>query len=182
MNKLFTQLNTYQPDNSDEIQFKEHMLDLLSTYGEQAFLRELKHAHFTASAWLVNSTFTEALLLAHKKLQQWLQPGGHADGNTDLLAVALKEAQEETGLNKLLVHSANIFDIDIHCIPAKGTIAEHLHYDVRFLISVSADQNVLLNEESLAYRWVGMATMTEVTDNTSIIRMANKTLNLEQYG
>jgi ADP-ribose pyrophosphatase YjhB (NUDIX family) len=94
--------------------------------------RTLAEGHFTGSAWLVSADGERVLLTHHRKLGRWLQLGGHADGEGDLAAVALREAEEESGLSRLLVEP-EIFDLDRHLIPARGSEPAHWHYDVRFL-------------------------------------------------
>ncbi len=108
------------------------------------FDRSLLIGHITGSAWIVSPDRQQTLLIHHRKLDRWLQPGGHADGDPDVAAVALREAQEETGLTSLrLVNPVGathpeqevaIFDVDIHPIPARADVPEHLHYDIRFLL------------------------------------------------
>ena len=95
--------------------------------------RTLQAGHFTGSAWLVSQDGQRVLLTHHRKLDRWLQLGGHADGDADLARVALREAQEESGLAGLAVER-EIFDLDRHRIPARGDEPEHWHYDVRFVV------------------------------------------------
>ncbi|HRF54817.1 MAG TPA: NUDIX hydrolase [Aquimonas sp.] len=137
-----------------------------------AFLRERLAGHFTGSAWLVSADGARVLLMHHRKLDRWLQPGGHADGDADLAAVALREAEEETGLRDLHVESG-IFDIDAHRIPARGDVPEHTHYDVRYVIRTYSSEVPQGNEESLALAWVDIAALRDdpVID-PSIRRMA----------
>jgi len=116
------------------------------------FTRAHLAGHFTGSAWVVSRDGERALLLHHAKLDRWLQPGGHADGDTDLAAVALREAEEETGLPGLVVESG-IFDLDRHGIPARGAEPEHWHWDVRYVVRCSGDETPRLNNESRAFAW-----------------------------
>jgi 8-oxo-dGTP pyrophosphatase MutT (NUDIX family) len=97
---------------------------------EHCFERPLRKGHVTASAWVVNHDQSAVLLIHHIKLDKWLQPGGHCDGDPDTLHVAKKECIEETGLEAEPV-STEIFDIDIHEIPERKDIPAHLHYDSR---------------------------------------------------
>jgi 8-oxo-dGTP pyrophosphatase MutT (NUDIX family) len=90
--------------------------------------------HFTASCWLVSADGQRLLLTHHRKLQRWLQLGGHADGDRDLAQVALKEAEEESGLSGLVLEDPAIFDLDKHWIPERKDVPGHWHYDVRFVI------------------------------------------------
>ena len=116
------------------------------------FERRRLEAHFTGSAFVVSADGHRALLLHHSKLGRWLQPGGHADGNADLAAVALREAEEESGLRGLVVEPA-IFDLDRHAIPARGAEPEHWHYDVRFVVRCTGDETPRISDESRAFAW-----------------------------
>lgn len=176
-NRLETLLNAYQPDDANEIAFKKHMLDFLYTH-PNCFERSLEEGHFTASCWLVNKSNDKALLLHHFKLDQWFQLGGHCDGDPDVLAVALKEAQEESGITEIVPLSTQIFDLDIHLIPENKKDKAHLHYDVRFLLQVVSDESVKQNRESKELRWIGANINDLPTDNPSVIRMHQKWVNL----
>ena len=140
---------------------------------EDCFERSLEEGHITGSAWVVDSTGEKVLLTHHRKLNIWVQPGGHADGNADVREVALQEALEETGLDQLSV-SEDIFDIDIHRIPARKNEPEHLHYDVRFLVRHEGDGDYVVSEESHDLAWVTVDRIDEVTTEESMLRMADK--------
>jgi 8-oxo-dGTP pyrophosphatase MutT (NUDIX family) len=118
-----------------------------------ALHRSCLEGHLTGSALVVDPQRKQALLLHHAKLDRWLQPGGHADGDGNLAAVALKEASEETGIPGLRVVSPAI-DIDVHHIPARGDEPEHLHLDLRFLVLAPAGAEPAHNHEALGARWV----------------------------
>jgi 8-oxo-dGTP pyrophosphatase MutT (NUDIX family) len=137
------------------------------------FERSLLEGHVTGSAWIVNSSRTHVLLIHHKKLDKWFQPGGHCDGNSDVLAVAMKEATEETGLTVKPVRRS-VFDVDNHVIPARGEVPEHVHYDIRFLLEADAAEDVKLNREVKAIRWVPLADTGIYNASESIMRMARK--------
>ena len=132
--------------------------------------------HFTGSAWVVSADGQRALLLHHRKLDIWVQPGGHADGEGDLAAVALREAEEETGLMGLRLASG-VFDLDRHPIPARGADPEHFHYDVRFVVRASWSEGFVVNEESHALAWRPMAEIaSDPHADDSVRRMARKWL------
>lgn len=130
--------------------------------------------HFTGSAWLVDASGQRVLLTHHRKLGRWLQLGGHADGDADLAAVALKEAEEESGLGDLVVEPA-IFDLDRHAIPARGEEPEHWHYDVRFVVRTTGGEQFAVGEESLDLAWKPVSEIAaDPSADDSLRRMAAK--------
>lgn len=144
----------------------------LAEEGRSAFERSRLRGHFTGSAWLVSRDGRRALLMHHRKLGRWLQPGGHADGDMDLARVALREAREETGVRDLQVEG-DIFDIDRHHIPARGAEPEHWHYDVRHVIRAGVDEAFAVNEESHALAWRDIAQIAADPQlDSSLRRMA----------
>lgn len=116
--------------------------------------RETAPAHLTGSAVVFNSDATETLLLFHTKLQRWLQPGGHADGEANLARVALKEATEETGIAGLEIVDPAV-DIDIHNVAPAGADPVW-HYDVRFVVMAPEGAQPVGNHESQDIKWVGL--------------------------
>ncbi|MFC7686191.1 NUDIX hydrolase [Ureibacillus sp. GCM10028918] len=134
------QLEQYNPYNAQEEKDLEMILRYMDTF-DNLFTRENEFAHFTASAWLVNEDHTKVLMAYHNIYDSWSWVGGHADGATDLLHVALKEAKEETGLTKVKPVSDQIFSIEILGVPAhekKGKhIATHVHLNITYLIEAS---------------------------------------------
>jgi 8-oxo-dGTP pyrophosphatase MutT (NUDIX family) len=137
--------------------------------------RTCLEGHFTGSAWVVSADGQRALLLHHAKLERWLQPGGHADRSGDLAAVALREAEEETGLRGLRLEGG-VFDLDRHRIPARGSEPEHWHYDLRFVVR-AADEAFAGNEESRDMAWRDVhAIADDAAVDASVRRMARKWL------
>jgi 8-oxo-dGTP pyrophosphatase MutT (NUDIX family) len=113
------------------------------------------------------------LLMHHKKLQKWLQPGGHCDGNSNFIEVAQKELWEETGL-KLNPVSSEAFDLDIHSIPASSAESAHLHYDWRVLFTADSRAPMPKNDEGNLVKWVPLLEISEHTREESILRMVRK--------
>lgn len=150
--------------------------------GEQAqpFHRQTQAGHFTGSAWLVSADGERVLLMLHRKLGRWLQPGGHADGEADLAHVALREAEEETGLRDLYV-LPEVFDMDRHVIPARRDEPEHWHYDVRYVVVARGEEAFVVNEESLALDWRPVADIAaDPSADESLRRMATKWLAVRE--
>lgn len=170
-------LTNYGPDDLEQAGLRRIFMEFVN---EQPGCceRGLDIGHLTGSAWLVSKDGRRALLMHHRKLDRWLQPGGHADGDADLAAVALREAGEETGLAGLRL-SPEIFDLDRHRIPARGTEPEHWHYDVRFVVHANGSEAFIQNEESLALAWFEIAELAvhEGLD-ASIRRMAGRWLEI----
>lgn len=174
-NQLLQLLDNYRPYNETERKFHQEIIDFVKA-NPSCFERSLLVGHVTASAWILDKTRTFTLLTHHKKLNQWFQTGGHCDGDSDVLRVALKEAQEETGLKNISVISPEIFDIDIHIIPERKGIPVHLHYDVRFLLEADMNENVTVSSESTALKWIPLSQVSEYNDSDSIMRMVEKSL------
>lgn len=144
--------------------------------GAAVFTRAALDGHFTGSAFVVSADGERALLLFHAKLQRWLQPGGHADGDADLGRVALREAEEETGLSGLVLKSG-VFDLDRHDIPARGEEPAHLHWDVRYVLRCTTTEQPAINSESRAFAWHRMADLAlDGSFDPSIRRMAQRWL------
>lgn len=138
-------------------------------------LRSCVPGHLTGSAWIVSPDRQRTLLTHHHKLDKWLQLGGHADGDSDLVAVALREAREESGLTRLRLVSGQIFDCDRHLIPARGQEPAHHHYDLRFLIEADPAEPLAISGESKDLAWVDVSRVTMLNAEESMARMVRKT-------
>lgn len=142
----------------------------------EVFERTHAPGHFTGSAWLVSADGERVLLTHHRKLGRWLQLGGHADGDRDLARVALREAEEESGLRDLAVERA-IFDLDRHLIPARGAEPAHWHYDVRYVVRTTGSEAYAVGEESLDLAWRSIRELADdASTDPSLRRMARRWL------
>ncbi len=171
--KLKKLLYLYQP--KDNVQKK--ILHKTINFVEEnplCFERTLSIGHITGSAFILDSTQKFGLFTHHKKLDKWLQLGGHADGDSDILNVALREAQEESGINDIQPISNQIFDIDIHTVPAHGKDPEHLHYDIRFLFETNKKNPLIITKESKQLAWIPLQKISEYTMEESVLRMVQK--------
>jgi 8-oxo-dGTP pyrophosphatase MutT (NUDIX family) len=175
--QLVRSLNKYKSHFSEEVSFIKHFITLLES--SRAYFRDHLPGHITGSAWIVDESRENILLTHHAKLNRWLQPGGHADGDEDIIKIALKEAQEETGLNTIRVLGNGIFDIDIHSIPERDSFPEHFHYDIRILVEASKNELFKITPESHALRWVPLEGIANISkENRSMIRMTEKVRRL----
>ena len=140
----------------------------------RCFERSLAIGHVTGAAWLINRASTHALLTHHRKLGRWLQLGGHCDGDSDVLAVALREAREESGIEAIRVVDDEIFDLDVHAIPAHGNEPEHVHYDVRFLLQTTETERYRVSDESHDLRWSSRDDADRLGLDVSVLAMVRK--------
>ncbi|HUG10654.1 MAG TPA: NUDIX hydrolase [Opitutaceae bacterium] len=131
--------------------------------------------HLTGSAWIVDAPRTRTLLTHHRKLDKWLQPGGHADGDPDLRAVAMREAIEETGVAGMGFVSERIYDVDRHWIPVRGEVAGHWHLDIRFMIEADPKQPFVVTDESHDLAWVALEDVARLNPEESMARLVRKT-------
>jgi 8-oxo-dGTP pyrophosphatase MutT (NUDIX family) len=147
---------------------------------EDCFKRELEIGHVTGSAWIVDKSRNFVLMMHHRKLDKWFQPGGHCDGDNDVLRVAMKEAIEETGVADIQVFSNEIFDVDVHLIPERKDVVAHYHYDIRFLFEADKEISLVINEESNDLAWVKIDKVAELNNSESITRMLRRDVALQR--
>lgn len=177
---LRSQLDAYARRHPGDAALADEFSTLLDD-PENPFLRERLAGHFTGSAWLVSADGQRVLLTHHRKLDRWLQLGGHADGERDLAQVALKEAEEESGLTALVLEDGELFDIDKHWIPERRDVPGHWHYDARYVVRAPGSEQFAVSEESLALAWrdirdVANAAIETPDDDDSLPRMAKRWL------
>ncbi|UHG93094.1 NUDIX hydrolase [Spirosoma oryzicola] len=170
---LITLLKQHQPADSTEQAMTQDTLSFVQANAD-CFERSLLIGHVTGSAWIVSPDRQKTVLIHHRKLDRWFQPGGHADGDPNIAGVAFREAEEETGLTSLKPISPQIYDVDVHPIPARGDVPEHLHYDIRFLLEADPNEPFILTDEVNAVRWLSMDEVQQLTDSESVLRMIRK--------
>lgn len=175
--ELIKLLLAYEPyERTDEIA-KNKTLDFIET-NAVIFGSENPLGHITASSWLINFKGDSVLLTHHKKLNLWLQLGGHTETFESIYESAMRETKEESGLDALsFLHDA-VFDIDVHEIPERKNQSAHFHYDVRFLIRQSADEAIAISDESNDLKWVKHLDVFKITNQRSVTRMVEKYLKL----
>lgn len=179
--KLQEQLEQYHPFNEQEERDKKVMLQLLKTQPD-IFTRENEVAHFTASSWLLNREHTKVLMIYHNIYHSWSWTGGHADGEEDLLAVAIKEAQEETGVKEIQTVDDTIFSIETLTVDGhekRGRyVPSHLHLNVTYLLE--ADEAEVLRiklDENSGVKWFALEEALEACSEPWMVERIYKKLN-----
>jgi 8-oxo-dGTP pyrophosphatase MutT (NUDIX family) len=175
---LIELLERYVDQHPDERATAHRILGLVEAE-PRCFLRDCFPGHITASAWIVSRESRAVLLTHHRKLDRWLQLGGHTDGESDVLSSAMREAQEESGLAELVAipsgGAPHILDIDVHEIPARPEEPAHQHHDIRFLLEASEHAPLARQRtESKALRWFPAAGIETRFSEESLARMARK--------
>lgn len=171
---LLTKLNHYTPFDSNERRMVKSLVKFVST-NPDCFHNSLETGHITGSAWITDGNRKKVLLTHHRKLAKWIQLGGHADGESNILMVALREAKEESGLKTINVVSPEIFDLDIHKISKSQNHSEHLHFDIRFLFEADSEEPLVVSNESIDLAWVELDKVHELNPDESMSRMVRKT-------
>jgi 8-oxo-dGTP pyrophosphatase MutT (NUDIX family) len=184
LSSLISSLENHGEKFPEEKVYADSMVSFLSQKREKAFHNfHWDDGHFTASMLVTNPEFTRVLLIFHKKLQKWLQFGGHSDDSPNILATAIRECHEESGIIEepeiFSYHGDQflpIFDLDIHSIPpdAKGR-PEHKHYDIRFL-GIVRDTVVLSRQldETEDIRWFNITEVEKYIEEDGLLRMIEK--------
>jgi 8-oxo-dGTP pyrophosphatase MutT (NUDIX family) len=173
MNRVDLRLQLLTLDFSarpEEAVDRDRMVQLLDRCST-CFSRETFPAHFTGSALVVSWDGAGVLLHHHRKLDRWLQFGGHCDGSEDVFSVARREAFEESGIAGLTPISNQPFDLDIHGIPAFGTEPVHEHYDIRYLFVAPEGSAVAVSSESKELRWFTLEEAHHQNLDPGLLRM-----------
>ncbi|MBE6118514.1 MAG: NUDIX hydrolase [Solobacterium sp.] len=157
---IYDEIRDYVPYNEQEETDKEGMLAFLDQY-DNAFLRENELGHFTASVWIVNPERTKTVLAYHILYDSWAWIGGHADGETDLRAVAMRELEEETGIRHAYRVMDGIYSLETVHVPGHVKhgkyVSSHLHFNVTWLVEADESEALQVREdENKAVRWFAL--------------------------
>ena len=171
---LNTILQAHTPACDEEAVYRGRMLELLGSSGDPFSRNHFQPGHFTASGFILSPDSQSLLLIHHRKLDRWLQPGGHVDPqDTDLFAAACREVCEEVGIDGVSVAGEGIFDLDIHPIPARKTDPAHEHFDVRFLLRAES-MDFKRNDETHDAAWTPLGELTQRMTDPAELRVIRK--------
>ncbi len=173
---LLNYLRSHRTRFMDEAAYVRRAVEYIEN-NPGCFEREHAPVHITGSAWVVNPDRSHVLLVHHGTLHEWYQPGGHADGDPDVLRVAMREAAEESGIDGAHIRllAPDVFDVDMHMIPASPKAPAHGHIDIRFLLEADDAHDVPGSHESHAVKWVRLDRVLSYNNNRSTYRMVEKT-------
>ena len=184
---LREEIEKYVPYNEQEEKDKQTILKYMDSF-DNVLTRDNEFGHFTASAWVANKEKTKVLMIYHNIYKSWAWTGGHADGNPDLLATAICELKEETGVENVKVIDNNIFSLEIVCVDGhvkKGKyVSSHVHLNATYLLEV--DENEILrikDDENSGVKWINIEDVAKVVNEKWVFENVYKKLNkkLEQY-
>lgn len=168
-------LDGYEPFDQDEDLFYKKINSFVFE-NDNIFGRNNLEGHITCSAWVIDASSIKVLLIHHKKLNLWFQPGGHVeDEDVSLMEASRREIVEETGINNLQLLYPKIFDIDVHFIPESKGVPGHWHYDVRFLFRALDDSLILNTEELSGIKWIHLSKAIDQPECKNVLRMIQKT-------
>ncbi len=172
-------LEAHQPTDAHEARMLADIKQFVRSY-DNFHSRQQLAGHLTGSAWMISEDRSHALLTYHGKFDCWVQLGGHVEDDADMLSAALREAHEESGLENVTPLSDQIFDVDVHTIPASPKEPAHFHYDIRFLFAADRTVPLIVSNESKDLAWVEIDRIAELTAEESVLRMVRKTVRNRQ--
>jgi len=166
--KLRNQIEVYKPYNEQEEKDKNTMLKYIDDF-DDVLTRKNEYGHFTASSWVVNKQRTKVLMIYHNIYQSWAWTGGHADGESDLLNVALREVKEETGIEHVKPIMEDIFSLEIVCVSGhvkRGKyVSSHVHLNATYLLEADETESLRMKEdENSGVKWVDIDKVMEVSN------------------
>ena len=179
--EIYEQIKAYRPWNEQERQDQVLILDFLRKNSD-AFYRTNLLAHMTASAWVVNPQRSKVLMVYHRLYDSWSWAGGHADGEEDLLAVALREVREETGIQRLRPVTEEIYSLEVLTVDGHEKhgqyVPSHLHLNVTYLLEAEEDQPLRVCEaENSGVAWFSLADALSVSTEPWFVERIYKKLN-----
>ena len=179
--ELTEAIRAFRPENEQEEADKKGILAFLAA-NENAFTRDNIIAHMTASAWVVNHDRTKVLMVYHRIYDSWSWTGGHADGEENLLAVALREVTEETGVSSVTPVSDDIFSLEILTVDGHekhgSYVPSHLHMNVTYLLEADEEEPLTVCEdENKGVAWFGLDEALSASSEPWFVQRIYRKLN-----
>lgn len=186
MRNLIEQITNYKPYNEQEEKDKKTILKYIDTF-DDVLTRNNEFGHFTASSWVVNKEKTKVLMIYHNIYKSWAWTGGHADGETDLLNVAIRELKEETGVKNVKILEDNIFSLEIICVNGhvkkEKYVSSHVHLNLTYLLEVDEKEESRIKEdENSGVKWVNIEDIEKVSSEKWVVDNIYKKLNKKLLG
>lgn len=181
MNKLIQELQSYRAYNEQEENDRHVMIHLLETQPD-IYERTNQAAHFTASSWILNKEHTKVLMIYHNIYKSWSWTGGHADGEHDLLSVAIREAKEETGISEIRALSEDIFSLEILTVDGhvkRGSyVPSHLHLNITYLLEANEEEGIRIKpDENSGVKWFSLGEALEACTEPWMVEWVYSKLN-----
>lgn len=178
-NLILDLLTNFQTFDKNEERSRLKIIEFVKTQ-EKCFDNNFKLGHITGSALVVDTNFKHTLLNYHRKLNKWLQFGGHSDSHFNPIEVAFREAREESGLKSLLFipEFKNIFGVDIHPIPKYGDMLLHHHYDIRIILTADKKEPFIISSESKDLKWFTLKQAQRINSQPAFLRLLSKAQNI----
>lgn len=181
-----TAISQFKPDSNQEQNDQQTILAFIKNYPEDVLLRENRIAHLTSSSLILNESKDKLLMIHHNIYNSWSWTGGHADGEMDLLQVAIKEAQEETGLGKIKAMTEKIVSLDI--LPVFGhlknnrPVSAHLHLSVAYVLQASENEAVSIKpDENSGVKWIPIRELPDYVSEPHMQVVYDKILHRLNY-
>lgn len=178
---LKEQIENYKPYNEQEEKDKQTMLQYINTF-DDVLTRNNEFGHFTASSWVVNKERTKVLMIYHNIYQSWAWTGGHADGESNLLNVAIRELKEETGVNNVKVLNNDIFSLEIICVDGhvkRGKyVSSHVHLNLTYLLEVDENEKLKIKEdENSGVKWINIDDVEKIVNEKWVMKNVYNKIN-----
>ena len=174
-------IKKYIPYNEQEVKDKELILSAISNF-DNLLTRENPIMHITSSGYVINKNRDKVLMIYHKIYNSWAWTGGHADGDNDLLYVAIKEAKEETGISNVIPLTNNIFSLDVLTVDGhikRGSyVSSHLHLNITYLLEADENDTLTVNEdETEGVKWLPIDKLAEFCAEEYMVKNVYNKLN-----
>ena len=179
--KFIEQITEFIPDNEAEENEKRVIISYIKKFPQDILLRDNEFAHMTSSAFIMNSKLDKVLFIYHKIYNTWTWTGGHADGDTDLFKIAMKEAREETGVINLKPLTNSMVTLDIipvwsHVKNGKY-ICAHMHLNSTYIFIADENEKLILNEDETSdVRWISKDELDKHCNEPYILKIYNRIL------